>query len=133
MGYKWGKLGTSLSELANVFADAYPAYRNYTKCDTWEKIVSSHKEADNKRVIKIEDTFGLVLILFAGLVFACMTMFAHILHKICKQEPSKCLFSIKQLKILGIQLLLYLTLSKILNTRNDDTSVNERYLGGGKG
>ena len=76
MGYKWGKLGTSLSDLANVFADAYPAYRNYTKCDSWEKIVSSHKEAENRRVIKIEDIYGLVLILFTGFVFTFIAILA---------------------------------------------------------
>ena len=90
MGYTWGKLGTSLTGVANLLADYYPAYRNYTKCDSWEKIVSSHKEDADKRVIKIEDTYVLLLLLLTGHVIASMAMLAEkvILPKI-KQRTGR--------------------------------------------
>ena len=69
MGYTWATLGSNLMEMADV-------YDNYTRCDSWEKIASSHKVAENKRVVKIEDTYGLLILLFAGFSIATIAIVA---------------------------------------------------------
>ena len=44
------------------------------KCLAWQDVMASHTTGNNHVVIKLDDTYGLLVILFAGLSGAMMVM-----------------------------------------------------------
>ena len=43
---------------------------NYTKCDTWKKVKSSHEIEVNEVVVHFDEIFGIMILLGAGLAGA---------------------------------------------------------------
>ena len=82
MGYTWANLGSNPTEIADF-------YDNYTRCDSWQKIASSHKVADDQLRIKIEHTYGLLILLLAGFCTAAIVIVAEKLISAKANMPRK--------------------------------------------
>ena len=59
--YQMGSWGSLESILENHIPNA-------TKCLTWNAVEESHMTRDDKIVVKIEDTYGMLILLAGGLL-----------------------------------------------------------------
>ena len=81
-----GQMGHPIGQMASMhdIADFYLKwYKNYTRCDTWQEIELSHTKASDKKVITLDDTYGLILLLSVGLAIAAITVFVEKMRKLC--------------------------------------------------
>ena len=54
---------------------------NSTECDTWQKIRASHRVKDQNNTVRVEDTFGMLIILASGFGVSLVIMTVEFLTK----------------------------------------------------
>ena len=60
------------------------------KCLAWQDVKASHKTGDNHVVIKLDQTNGILIILFAGLIGATVVIaIEYLVQKLLFKRPRK--------------------------------------------
>ena len=82
-------IGMSNQMGVSLQSQIYNSVPNITKCITWNAVEKSHMTQDNKVVVKLDDIYGLLLILALGLFGAMILISTEIAVKALKRKNKK--------------------------------------------